>query len=102
MRRRTAAIAAFITAAAIAIFLLAPVVYSPMQAWAGGPANRHKVSIAAYESPSCALLGVGAGIVNQTAAIGLTTVFGYHALGKLGPWSYYLVCPPSVIPPPSH
>lgn len=96
MRRRTVAIAGFIIVAAIAMLLLAPVVYSPIRFLAGNGSDHYLVSVAAYESPSCALVGVGATVANRT----YTSVLS--AVGSLGPWSYYLACPPRILPLPHH
>ena len=90
----------------VLVFFFAPVVYSPIRAWARNGGNcggaMCPISIAAYESPGCALFGVGAGVVNQTYAQVLVTEFGDQVGGTVGPWSSYLGCPPSYFPPPPH
>ena len=82
------------------LFFFAPVVYSPIRAWDCSAPSPCPIWLAGYESPSCALLGIGTGIDNRT-------VWGYYnRSGIIGievtqkPWTFYFGCPPSILPPP--
>jgi len=64
MRRRTIALVGIAIVAAVVLFVFAPIVYSPALVQCGGACANyggHSYYIPAYESPSCALFGVGSG-----------------------------------------
>jgi len=70
MRRRYIAILMVMLALAIAVFVLAPVVYSPVEYVFPVPPGVHCLHgctelVPAYESPSCAVFGVGVGQIRS-------------------------------------
>jgi hypothetical protein len=86
MKRRTVAALIVLLGIAIAVFACAPVVYSPLRVGHCLPPGNEGCRahfFATYESPSCAVLGIGVGHDNVTAG--------------LGDWSYYAGCPPKVV-----
>jgi len=73
MRHEVASLVAVIVIAGVIIFLLAPVVDSPVFVECGGACKNYggtSYYIPAYESPSCAILGVGAGYSSSEMVYG--------------------------------
>ena len=61
MKRRGAAIFVALLGVVMAVFFLAPIVYSPITVFGGavGCVPPKGCQYAAYESPSCAVFGIG-------------------------------------------
>jgi len=92
MRRRTVAILIALLGAAIAVFVFVPVVYSPITVGEGAFCVQPHCSTLlvsyepAYESPSCAVFGVGTTYDNFLWSVG----WGVAS-------SYNVGCPPKVL-----
>lgn len=86
MKRKTIATLIVLVGIATAAFVFAPVVYSPIKVEyiceVGTCSGSGFILTAAYESPSCVVLGIGVGHDNWTAPVD-------H-------WTYYIGCPPKV------
>jgi len=86
MKRRTVAVQIVLLGTAIVVFACAPVIYPPLRfhhCLPPGNVGCTAYSFATYESPSCAVIGIGVGHDNVTAGF--------------GDWSYYTGCPPKVV-----
>ncbi|MGP8056980.1 MAG: hypothetical protein ACLP9K_05200 [Nitrososphaerales archaeon] len=87
MRRRTVAILTVLLATVIVVFVFAPVVYSPIKEVENCQTCASSISgrvLVAYESPSCAVFGVGTSVSYWTGTI-------------FGAWSYRIGCPPKSV-----
>jgi hypothetical protein len=90
MRRKVAVVLLALSVISFAVFALAPVIYSPLKFTvcpspfaANGCYN---AVLVAYESPSCALLGVGAAMgVSMNSSVAFT---------RNDPIGYHIECPP--------
>lgn len=81
MKHRTVAVVTILLVTATAVFVFAPLVYSPIKIiYRGGDWGQRRPSIWAYESPSCAVFGMGT-----------------ELRVALGPGSYYIGCPPKEV-----
>ena len=92
MRRRTVAILIVLLVTVVAVFVFPPVVYSPITLDGGAFCVHPQCSTLlvsyepAYESPSCALFGVGTSYDNFLWSVG----WGVAS-------SYNVGCPPKVL-----
>ena len=105
MRRRAVATLIAIVGIAIAVFAFAPVIYSPIKVYyCSYPDSNNLVNngcevplFSAYESPSCAVLGIGTGMGNVTSAHTASPSSSATSPPQPFPveeWSLYLGCPP--------
>jgi len=66
MKFKTVAILMILSGVAITVFTFAPIVYSPKELGECVTLPCHKFLVAFYESPSCAVFGIGTDFDNLT------------------------------------
>jgi hypothetical protein len=82
MKHRAEVAIGAVVLASVAVFLFAPVVYSPVKV-RSGTASDGIFYVSAYESPSCAIVGTG---------------FSYEPPNLVfGNLSYFYGCPPALV-----
>lgn len=98
MRRRTVATLIALLGTAMAVFVFAPIVYSPIHVLSPCNPNVSTCNVgvepffeSAYESPSCAIFGVG------VATAGWVAGTGPVAGSEVWSGSYHIGCPPAEV-----
>ena len=94
-------VASVVILVAVPLFFFAPIVHSPILVWDCASVYQNpslcRTSIDGYESPSCSLVGVGAGTDGRTLSGQGKVVNGTLYPEYQKPWSYYLGCSPKSI-----
>ena len=90
MKRKTVMLLIVLSGTAIVLFAFVPIIYSPLRVHHCLPPVGENTTLtcstyffSTYESPSCAVLGIGVGHDNVTAGF--------------GDWSYYVGCPSKTV-----